>query len=277
MPIDLTDTTVRSFALTNAAGAAVNADTLPVYAVTLPTMVAGIAPTVQNGGTGDYYVLYPVTMAGLHTETLTAVIGGQTVTIRRIFNVESPGMGFVDTDEAITMLKGESIIVRPQDLEWLRWLCAVASDAVEGDLGRAIAPRIVTAVEDGGKTAILLGQAPIISVTSVVENGVTLAGTDYTADLDAGIIYRGGQQTARCWSVGRQNLTITYVAGYQVPPRVARQVAMTIVQRQWTSTRQMPHPAMDDVGAALEQLAAQGRNPSEVYGAYKALRAPGFA
>lgn len=276
MPIDLGDATVRSFQLTNAAGAAVDADTLPTYTITLPNLTAGISPTVQHGTTGDYYVIYPVTMSGLHTETLTAVIAGQTTTIRRVWNAESLTMGFLDTDEVITMLKGEGIIVRPADLEWLRWLCAVASSAVAGDLGRPIAPQAVTVTADGGKSAILT-QAPIISVTSITENGVTLAGTDYTADLTAGIIYRGGQQSLRCWSTGRQNVVATLVVGYMVPPRVARMVGMTIVQRQWSSTRQMPHPAMDDVGAALEALANTGRSPSEVYRAYTALRAPGFA
>src|SRR6187549_2111061 len=277
MPIDIGDGTLRSFSLTNAAGAAVDADTTPTYSITLPTLAAGIAPAVQHGAVGDYYVVYPVTMAGLHTETLTAVIGGQTVTIRRVWNAEQPGMGFLDTDEVITFLKGEDIIVGSADLEWLRWLCAVASDAVEGDLGRPIAPRAITVTEDGGKSAILLTQTPVISVTSIVENGTTLTGTDYTADLTAGIIYRGGQQTLGCWGFGRQNVTLNLVVGYQVPPRVARQVAMTIVQRQWSSTRQMPHPAMDDVGAALEQIANTGRSPTEVYAAYRNLRAPGFA
>lgn len=276
MPIDLADTTVRSFALSSN-GTAVDADATPVYTITLPTMAAGIAPAVQHGAVGEYYVNYPVTMAGLHTETLTAVIGGQTVTIRRVWNAEQAGMGFLDTDEVIQFLKGESIIVRPADLEWLRWLCAVASDAVEGDLGKAVAPRIVTTIEDGGRSAILLSQSPAISITSITENSTTVAAADYTADLDAGIIYRGGQQSPRLWNPGRQNVTITYVAGYQVPPRVARDVAMTIVQRKWSSTRQMPHPAMDDVGAALEQLAGQGRNPGEIYRAYGNLRAPGFA
>lgn len=275
MPIDLADTTVRSFAL-SINGTAVDADATPVYTITLPTMAAGIAPAVQHGAVGEYYVNYPVTMAGLHTETLTAVIGGQTVTIRRVWNAEQAGMGFLDTDEVIQFLKGESIIVRAADLEWLRWLCAVASDAVAGDLDRPIAPQLATVTADGGKSAILT-QAPIISVTSVTENGNTLTTADYTADLTAGIIYRGGQQSLQRWSVGRQNVVASLVVGYMVPPRVARDVAMTIVQRKWSSTRQMPHPAMDDVGAALEQLAGQGRNPGEIYRAYGNLRAPGFA
>jgi hypothetical protein len=275
--IDLTDVTVRSFQLTTAAGAAVDADSTPVYTVTLPTLAAGIAPAVQHGVTGDYYVLYPVTMSGLHTETLTAVIGGQTVVIRRVFNVESTNMGFVDTDEAILFLKGAGIVVSAADLEWLRWLCAVASAAVAGDLGRTITPTAVTTTVDGGSGLILLHTSPIISITSISENGVTLAGTDYVADLTAGILYRGTQQAAKSWGTGRQNITISMVAGYQTPPRVARQVALTIVQRQWSSTRQMPHPAMDDVGAALEQLAGTGRSPSEVYRAYEKLRAGGFA
>jgi hypothetical protein len=276
MPKDLGEYLTRSFALSGD-GVATDADSTPTYSVTQPTLAAGIAPPVLHGGIGDYYVVYPTTMPGLHQDALTATIGGKVVVLRRQFNVEPTSMGFLDTDEVIEFLKGEDVIVEAADVEWLRWLCAVASDAVEGDLGRPIAPRAVTVTADGGSSALLIPQSPVISITSITESGTTLTGTDYTANLDAGIIYRGGQQSVRCWSSGRQNISLSLVVGYQVPPRIARQVAMTIVQRQWSSTRQMPHPAMDDVGAALEQIASQGRSPSEVYRAYEKLRAGGFA
>lgn len=276
MAKDLGEDLVRSFAL-SVDGAAVDADSTPTYSVTLPTMAAGIAPPVLHGGLGDYYVVYPTTMAGLHRESLTAVIGGKTVVLRRQFNVEPASMGFLDTDEVIEFLKGENVIVEAADIEWLRWLCAVASDAVEGDLGRRLAPEVVTTTVDGGGSAIILPRTPVLSVTSATENGVTVDPAAYVFDAGVGMLYRGTQQSPVRWACGRQNLVITYVAGYQVIPRIARQVAMTIVQRQWSSTRQMPHPAMDDVGAALEQIANQGRSPSEVYRSYTSLRSLAIA
>lgn len=275
MPIDLGDSVTRSLSLTSTAGAAVDADGLPTYAITLPDGSAGIAPTVNHGVTGEYYVVYPTTTSGLHAELWTAVVAGVTVVIRRSFTVEDTVPVFVDTEEAITHLRASGIIVSASDLEQLRWLCGVACSAVESDLGRKIARQSVTETFDGGSSALLLRSTPLISVTTVVESGTTLTAADYTANTSAGIIYRGGQQSPRCWAWGVQNITVTLVAGYLVPPRVARKVALNGVQRMWQMSQQMPHPSMDDYGA--EAQAASGVLTPLELAAYNALRAPGFA
>jgi hypothetical protein len=271
MPIDLNDAVTRSVNLTNSAGVAVDADGAVTYTVTLPDGTAGVTPTVQHGGTGEYYVVYPTLWEGLHREVFSASVGGVPVNVRRNFIVESASDGFLDTDEVITLLKGEGIIVGPADLEWLRWLCMVACDAVELQLNRVIGRRTITVTLDGGRAGIVLPYSPVIAVSSVAESGTMLAATDYTFDPASGILYRGGQQAVSSWASGRQNLTVTLVAGYLNPPRVARMVAATIVARQWQSTRQMPHPAMDDVDAALAAVAAQSRTPGEIYGSYRSL------
>jgi hypothetical protein len=247
--IDLTDSVTRSFNLTSSAGAAVDADSTPTYAIELPTGVAGTPPAVQHGDLGEYYVVYPTTMAGLHREVLTAVVGGVTVVIRRVFTVEEPSALFVDTDEALEYLNAQGLIVEPAKLEWLRTLCAVACDAVERDLGKWIAPRSVTEVFDGGRSALVLTRTPVISVTTVVDSGTTLTGSDYVLDTRVGIVYRGTATSPTCFLVGRGSASITYRVGYMVPPRIARDVALRGVQRMWQQTMQMPHPALDDLGA----------------------------
>lgn len=275
MPIDLGDSITRSISLTNAAGVAVDADTTPVYSVTLPAGTAGTAPAVQHVDTGEYYVVYPTVQSGLHAELWTAVVGGETVVIRRSFTVEDTVPLFVDTDEALAHLRASGVIVSAADLEQLRFLCGVACSAVENDLGRKIARQVVTETFDGGTPAILLRSTPLISVTTVVESGVTLTAGDYTADTSTGIIYRGGQQSPQCWAWGRQNITATIATGYLVPPRVARKVAANGVQRMWQMSQQMPHPSMDDYGAEA-QTTAGVLTPLEL-AAYNSYRAPGFA
>jgi hypothetical protein len=275
MPIDLGDSVTRSINLTNAAGAAVAADGTPTYVITLPDGTAGSAPSVQTGVTGEYYVVYPTVQAGLHPELWTAVVAGVTVVIRRSFTVEAATALFVDTEEALAHLRASGIIVLAADLEQLRWLCGVACSAVESDLGRKIARQTVTETFDGGGSAILLRSTPLISVTTVIESGVTLTAGDYTADTSAGIVYRGGQQSPQCWSWGRQNVTAIIVAGYIVPPPVIRKVALNGVQRMWQMSQQMPHPSMDDYGAE-EQARSGVLTPLEL-GAYNSYRAPGFA
>jgi hypothetical protein len=275
MPIDLGDSKTRSINLTNAAGAAVAADSTPTYAITLPDGTAGTPPAVQTGVTGEYYVVYPTVQAGLHGELWTAVVGGVTVVIRRSFTVEATVPLFVDTEEAINHLRASGVIVSASDLETLRFLCGVACSAVEADLGRRIARQVVTETFDGGGGAVLLRSTPLISVTTVTESGTTLTATDYTADTSAGIVFRGAQQSPRPWLWGRQNITVAYVAGYLIPPPVVRKVALNGVQRMWQLSQQLPHPSMDDYGAE-QQTTAGVLTPLEL-SAYNSFRAPGFA
>lgn len=277
MPIDLGDSKTRSINLTNSSGVAVAADSTPTYAVTLPDGTAGIAPAVQTGVTGEYYVVYPTVQAGLHGELWTAVVAGVTVVIRRSFTVELTTPLFVDTEEAIAHLRAAGIIVSAADLEQLRTLCGVSCSAVEADLGRLVARQVVTETFDGGQSALILASTPLISVTTVVENGITLAAGDYTAVVSAGIIYRGGQQSPRPWLWGRQNVVATVVAGFLVPPRVLRKVALNGVQRMWQSSQQTHHPGLDDVGAEEAIFGAVGTLTPLELAAYNSFRAPGFA
>jgi hypothetical protein len=277
MPIDLGDSVTRSINLTSSAGAAVDADSLPTYAITLPDGTAGISPTVQHGVTGEYYVVYPTMQSGVHQEVWSASVGGVTVVIRRNFTVEQTANSFIDTAEALAHLRASGVIVSAADLEQLRWLCSVACGAVQDDLGRTIARTSKVETFNGGQSAILITHTPVISITSIVESGITLAGTDYTVDLRAGIVYRGGQQSPRPWLWGRQNIVTTTVVGYTDPPRIARKVALNAVQRMWQSSQQTHHPGLDDVGSELAIFQATGTLTPLELAAYNSLRAPGFA
>lgn len=64
--------------------------------------------------------------------------------------------------------------------------------------------------------AIILRRNPIVSITSVVEDGNTLVeGTDFEADYTNGIMTRlDGNGFERRWYF--QNLLVTYVAGYEL-------------------------------------------------------------
>lgn len=62
-------------------------------------------------------------------------------------------------------------------------------------------------------TGRLVLRKPVKSVTSVVENGTTLASTDYTLNAEDGYLYRGSSRVPLNWLEGRQVTTVTYVAG----------------------------------------------------------------
>ena len=91
------------------------------------------------------------------------------------------------------------------------------SEAFNGRVGRVLAKATYTDkyIDGNGKESLILPNYPIISVTSIHENGVLLtegAAADYVVDYAAGIIHRVGG----VWARGRQTIKITYAAGYVV-------------------------------------------------------------
>jgi hypothetical protein len=280
MPVDLGDSVTRSINLTNTAGVPVAADSTPTYAITKPDGTAGTPPSVQTGVTGEYYVVYPTAtlIAGLYRELWTAIVGGVTITLPRVFVVEDPlNPPFVGTDEALAHLRANNVISGPVDLEQLRWLCMVASDSVERDLGIEISRRTVTEVYDGGEYVVLLRSSPVISITSVTESGSLLTVADWTADIKNGILWRGAAASPRCFLWGRQNVIVVYVVGYIDPPRIARKVALNGVERMWQSSQQTSHPLLDDVSGTEAIFAAVGTLTPLELGAYRSLQTPGTA
>ncbi|MGK5737272.1 phage head-tail connector protein [Micromonospora sp. URMC 103] len=111
-----------------------------------------------------------------------------------------------------------------QDDELLVYIGAV-TEVVEDIVG-PVTPRAVVETHDGGRNAIILRKPPILSVTSVVEDGTTLTTADYTASLDAGILYRG----TGFWLGGRGSVTVTYQAGRQTTPVAVRLAAQELTQ-----------------------------------------------
>jgi hypothetical protein len=277
MPIDLGDSTTRSINLTNPAGVPVAADSLPTYAITKPDGTAGTPPTVQTGVTGEYYVVYPTAtlIAGLYRELWTAIVGGVTITLPRVFVVEDPlNPPFIGTDEALAHLRASGVISGSVDLEQLRWLCMVASDAVERDLGITISRRTKTDVFDGGQCEHVLNEEPVISITSVTESGTVLAATDYVLNARTGLLHRGTTTSPRSFVWGRQNVTVVYVAGYLDPPRIARKVALNGVERMWQSSQQTSHPMLEDVSGTEAVFTALGTLTPLEFGAYQSLGTP---
>ena len=74
---------------------------------------------------------------------------------------------------------------------------------------------------------VYLRQLPVVSVTSVVENGVTLVeNVDYKLG-NHGVLYRMNAN----WACGIQNIVVTYTHGYEVVPDIARIVCMRVASR----------------------------------------------
>jgi hypothetical protein len=253
--------------------------TTAVLTITLPDGTTA-TPSVTNppSVTGKYGVDYVTSTSGPSGRYVGAWVftmaSGKTTSYVETFDV---GASLITVDEAVAHLRAAGVVTTADDLDQLQWLCFVASDAVERDLGRAIMRRTVTEVRDGGKDRLNLWQTPVISITSVTESGTLLTASDYVINTTTGILYRGSTTSGFTWAWGRQNVTVVYVAGYLDPPRIVRKVALNGVQRMWQESQQAGHPLLEEVSAEGAIFAAAGSLTPLEMGAYNSLRSPGIA
>jgi hypothetical protein len=263
-----------------ATGLGVDPDTM-VLSITRPDGTTITSPTdfalVHTVGTGLYSYSYVPTQVGLHPSARWVATGQYAGTWDDPFTVEEPGVVFISAAEALNEMRqsgATGLSSRPGDVDTVRWYCRVACAAVEADLNQVIAPRTVTETFDGGTEAVVLSNHPVISVTSVADQGTTLDPGLYVHS--GGLLYRGAATAPSRFLTGRGTVSITYRAGYQIPPVVARKVAMRAVVRMWQQGQQLPHPGLDDIGAETIQYAVGTLTPLEL-DAYRALRARGLA
>jgi hypothetical protein len=103
----------------------------------------------------------------------------------------------------------------------IRWYCRQYISLVTDD-------EII--LDSHGGTRIYLPELPVVSVSSVVEDDETLTeGEDYKLG-QFGILHRLGQE----WSIGIQNITITYSHGYDVDDpglQIAKDIATRAAAR----------------------------------------------
>jgi hypothetical protein len=264
-----------TYAVKNDVGALTNPSTATL-AITQPdgTLAAGITITLPPAVTGQLVYDFTPSQAGLHSVHWSTTV--PTTAEDDVFVAERAASLIVSVDEAIAHLNASGVLTSDPNREQLQWLCIVASDAVERDLGRIIARRTVTEIYDGGRSAILLRSTPVISVTSVTESGTTLGSSDYVINLATGVLYRGSTLVPWNFWWGRQNITVVYVAGFADPPKIVRKVALNGVQRMWQESQVASHPLLDEFAEASIAVAAGALTPLEL-GAYNSLKAVGIA
>jgi len=229
--------------------------------------------------TGVLVYDFTPSQSGLHSVHWSTTV--PTTAEDDVFVAEAAASQLVSVDESVLHLRATGVVTSDADREQLQWLCIVATKAVEQDLDRIFVRRSVTEAYDGGKTGIKLRSGPIISITSVVENGVTLtANTDYVLDSNSGVLWRGTASAAGWWAYGRQLVTVTYVAGMTNPPAVVRLVALYLIQALWQSSQQASHPAFDEGNLENASVFAGGLLtglPQPLRNAYESLQSSGTA
>lgn len=251
-PVDQGETYRYRQTVKDSSGVAANAGTV-TFTVTLPDGTLA-TPAVANSGTGLYDIAYTTTQAGLHQLRGSAtggVLGSEYTFWNDAFTAEEPARLLIGVDDTLAHLRAQGVITGDADREQLRWLCSIATDAVELDLGLAIVKRTVTETFDGGDTELSLGVKPprwidggSITISSVTESGVAITGY---------ALRKRGWRLARSswpgtqWAAGYENIAVTYRPGCEVGAAlgVAQYVARNTAALIWQSSQQAEHPFLD--------------------------------
>lgn len=231
MAYDLGDVVTLSVNVKDSTGTLANAGAMTLT-VTLPDGTT-TAPSVTNSPTGVYTATYTPTQVGRHGVRWVAT-GANAGAYTDVFDVlDSALMPIVSLADT----KAHLNITTTTDDEELRRTLAVATEMAERYCNRALRRKTVSETYNGDACALLLRTVPVLSITTVVENGVTLTASDYTLDANAGILLRGSTLADFEWADGRQNVVVTYVAGYTDPPQVAQQAVLELVRHLWQTQR----------------------------------------
>jgi len=230
---DLGDLVPLRVLVKDSAGAAANATSVSVT-ITAPngtTSTSTVSPTT----TGQYDYTYTPTTAGRYLVRWVAT-GTNASSYTDAFTVNDPAdLSLLSLTDAKAYLN----VTSTSSDEELRQFILEASDIAERLTGRQLRRRtVVASFSNDGTEAVVLDVLPAASITSVTENGVTLtAGTDYVADLVAGVIRRGTTLTPLVWATGRGHITVTYVAGEANPSPTAQLLVKELTRHLWRTQR----------------------------------------
>lgn len=107
-----------------------------------------------------------------------------------------------------------------------------ASDVIARHCNRVFALETVTEQFrlDRHRVDLLLSRYPVTSIASIVEDGVTLAATDYEVDPSNGVLARLHDDNPCWWPLGKT--VVTYVAGYELAdmPPALQQACLQLVK-----------------------------------------------
>lgn len=197
--------------------------------ITLPDGTTTSA-TPAHPTTGSYTYDYTPSQAGRHVAYWVAT-GQNATSYTDVFDVRDPAdlpvVGLADAKAHL------NVTVTTYDAELRRFL-DVATDLCESYTGRSLRRRTVTEALDGGRSSLVLRQAPVLSVTSVVVDGTTMS--DLAVDLPNGIVYTDDDESG-IFTPGRQTITVTYVAGWAAPPADVQQAVLETLRHLWTTQR----------------------------------------
>lgn len=216
--------------------------------------------SVTKSTTGTYALVFTPTQVGRHVLNWAAT-GANTNADSDVFHVRpTPYLGLVSLGEVKRFLGVESTAT-DADEDMLIDMIEAASLECEAFTGRVWARRSFTDVLDGGPVTLELSQCPVLSVTTVTEDGVAVPASGYTVS-SAGILTRlTSTYSPALWAPGYRNVTVVYSAGAVETPADVRLGVMFMV-RHFLASRGMGTVTFgppDDYGAGSPFALARGR------------------
>jgi hypothetical protein len=238
---DLGDVAALGITITNSSGTAQNATSV-VCTVTLPDG-STVTPSVTNSGAGLYDVSYTPTLSGRHTLRWVAT-GTNASAFTDEFTVRDlTTLPVISYDMALSHL---NIPAASADEDEIRRFIDAAQDLAENYVGAVLGRRSITETYAGQTDVLRLRSPRAISITTVVESGVTLDSTSYKLDETGQRLYRLTTSTISgsssfgaygFWASGVNAVTVTYVAGYTVTPPAVQQGVLEILRHLWQTQR----------------------------------------
>lgn len=246
-------------------GAAVDPGSVTL-AITLPDQTLA-TPTVNHSGIGQFSAVYIAVQTGTHVIEWTAT-GSYAGTFRDTVEVEARS-GIVSLSDIKDFLG----VRRSTNDEILRLIGVMASDLCESAEGtnRRWRRRIITDEKHSATGQFQLFNNPVLSMTSIVADGVTLSADDYDIDLTTGIVY--DVNGAMSLSTRRFGISVSYIAGSIAVPAAVRNGVLEMCRHLYGSHiggSGLPSSVEPDYTTSLAYLI-----PNRVAFAWQAYRLPG--
>jgi hypothetical protein len=261
-------------------GALTDTGSVTITIINQATGLVVAGPTAMaHASTGTYTYDYLTTVAGPFRWEASAA-GAIEGEFGDVFQVDDGSGSFISVTEAVAQLRAAGTITTVDDLDQLQFLCQIACDAVERDIGRVIARRTITDYFDGGGSELRLRKIPLrpadggqMTVASVTENGIALVeGIGFVVRRNTWRLVRGNYLAPFEWWPAVENVVVTYTISCTRVPLIARKVALNGVQRMWQGSQQLPVPYSDDISGdqAIGSAVAGTLTPLELT-AYRSL------
>jgi hypothetical protein len=150
--------------------------------------------------------------------------------MRSILTVTSPASSY-DLTTLATAKEDLGISDSSQDAKLSRLITA-ASRAVATYLNRVMAKETVveTIRFDDVQEYVVLQRAPVVTITSAVEDGTTVDADEYETDQDSGTLYRLDASGYRHVWIACKSLVVTYEGGWVLPGNSGRTLPEDIEQ-----------------------------------------------